>query len=253
MSPMTLRTEPSARWVRAYAGDAPIVDSRRSLLFWEERFPVPACAIPEEDVRLDLLTHSAAPERWHPFFGPHGPVSAVWDLRIGDLFIPAVAWRRDDPALAGHVVLTWLPGTLHWTEEDEPVFGHPRDPHKRVDALPSSRHVVVSLDGTVLAETNRPVTLFETGLPTRYYFPPEDVRFDELTAVEHVTGCPYKGIADRYWSRPGLDNFAWSYREPTPAVGRIKDRVAFYNELVDITVDGVLEPRPQSPFSTDRP
>lgn len=250
---MTLRTEPCARWVRAYAGDTLIVDTRQPLLFWEGPVPVPNYAIPEGDVRLDLLTASAAPERWHPFFGPHGPVSDVWDVTAGDTTIPAVAWRRDDPAFDGHVVVTWLPGTLRWTEEDDTVFGHPRDPYHRVDALPSSRHVVVSLDGTVLAETSRPVVLFETSLPTRYYFPREDVRLGELTEVDHVTVCPYKGTADRYWSRPGLDNIAWSYRGPTPAVGAIKDHIAFYNEFVDTTVDGVLEPRPVSPFSSDRP
>lgn len=253
---MPLRTMPSERWVRGYARNAQIVDSHRPLLFWEKGFPVPNYAIPEDDVRLDLLSGGRAPERWHPFFGPHGAVTDVWDLppaMPGDRTIRAVAWRRDDPALAGHVVLSWLPGTLRWTEEDDPVFAHPRDPYKRVDALPSSRHVVVSVDGTVLADTRHPVVLFETDLPTRYYIPAEDVRLDQLTEVEHVTACPYKGVADRYWSRPGLDHLAWSYRQPTPAVGAIKDRVAFYNEVVDTTVDGVLEPRPHSPFSDDRP
>lgn len=250
---MTLRTEPSERWVRGTAGDVLLVESRRPLLFWEDRFPVPNYAFPEVEVRLDLLTPSAAPQRWHPFFGPHGPVTQVWDFDSDDVHLPAVAWRRDDPALDGYVVLTWLPDTVRWTEEDEVVFGHPRDPHKRVDALQSSRHVVVSLDGTVLADTRRPVVLFETDLPTRYYIPRADVRFDQLTAVEHVTVCPYKGVADGYWNHGDLANVAWSYSAPTPAVGAIAGHIAFYNEFVDIRVDDVPQPRPVSPFSSGRP
>lgn len=249
-----MRTEHSERWVRGYAGHTLVADTRRPLLFWEDGFPVPGYAVPDADVRLDLLTPAPPPARWHPFFGPHGPVSEVWDLVADGSTLRAVAWRRDDPALAGHVVLSWLPdGGLRWTEEDEPVVAHPRDPHKRVDALPSSRHVVVSVGGTVVADTHHPVLLFETGVPTRHYLPPEDVRLDLLTEVAHSTVCPYKGTADRYWSLPGLARIAWSYTDPAPAVGAVAGRIAFYDEFVDTAVDGVLRPRPQSPFSAGRP
>ena len=114
---------------------------------------------------------------------------------------PRAAWRRDDPALADRIVLSWQPGLLdRWLEEDEEVGGHPRDPYHRVEVLNSSRHVVVSLDGVTLAESRRPVLLFETSLPTRYYLPEEDVNAEALEPSRAHSFCPYKGKADRYWS-----------------------------------------------------
>lgn len=102
----------------------------------------------------------------------------------------------------------------------------------------------------------RPVLLFETGLPTRYYIPREDVRLDLFVPSDLRTGCPYKGTA-AYWSwRDGGDDPAhlvWSYPEPLPAVGAVKDLLAFYNEAVDITVDGERLERPVTPFTSTRP
>jgi uncharacterized protein (DUF427 family) len=248
-----MRTEPIDKWVRALVDDTVVVDSRRPLLFWEEDFPVPGYAFVPEDVRTDLLTPNPA-EPTGPFFHrPHGPVAEFYDLAVGDRVLPQVAWRRDDPALADRIVFSWgRPGIDRWLEEDEEVHSHPRDPHHRVEVLQSSRHVVVSLDGTVLADSHRPVLLFETGLPTRFYLPVEDVVTDALEPAETRSRCPYKGVAERYWSvagRPDAKNVAWSYPEPLPAVDKIAGRIAFYNELVDLTVDGELQPRPESPFS----
>jgi uncharacterized protein (DUF427 family) len=253
---MAVRTERSDKWVRGYVDDVAVVDSRDAVLFWEEEFPVPAYAFPREDVRTDLLSEAREepPGEWS-FFSPQGPVAQWYDLTVGDRRIPHAAWVRDTPELADHLVLSWQPGLLRWLEEDEEVAGHPRDPHKRVEAIASSRHVVVELDGVRLAESTRPVLLFETGLPTRYYLPPEDVELGALEPTANTSLCPYKGVADRYWSVPGRPdavNLAWSYSEPFPAVGEVAGLVAFYNELVDITVDGVPQPRPRSLFSAPR-
>ena len=95
--------------------------------------------------------------------------------------------------------------------------------------------------------------LFETGLPTRYYVRQEDLVSPDLRPADHQTMCPYKGIADRYWSLPTAENIAWSYTDPVPAVQNIAGRVAFYNEFVDLVVDGVAQPRPTTPFSVGRP
>lgn len=250
-----MRTEPSEKWVRAFVGDTVVVDTRRPLLFWEDGFPVPNYAFEPADVRTDLLVSSEAapPSDRFDFFGPQGPVSQSYDLVVGERTVPRAAWRRDDPALADKIVFSWRPGLVdRWLEEDEVVGGHPRDPHHRVDALASSRHVVVSLDGVTLAETARPVLLFETGLPTRYYIPSDDLVASALEPGKARSHCPYKGNADRYWSvrdRPGASDIAWSYADPFPAVAKIAGRVAFYNELVDLTVDGVRLERPVSPFS----
>ncbi|MQW77786.1 DUF427 domain-containing protein [Nocardioides sp. dk4132] len=251
---MTVRTEPIDKWVRAYLDDQVVVDSRQPLLFWEDRFPVPGYAFPRHHVRTDVLRPASdEPRGKHPFFGPHGPVSQWYDVVLGDRTVPHAAWVRDDPALADLLILSWQPGVLdRWTEEDETVLMHPRDPHKRVEALASSRHVLVELDGVRLAESSRPVLLLETGLPTRYYLPREDVALDALEPTPTRSICPYKGTTDSYWSLPrhtAATDVAWCYADPLPAVEKIAGRIAFYNERVDLTVDGITQQRPTTPFS----
>ncbi len=250
----SVRTEPIDKWVRAYVDGVVVVDSREPLLFWEEGFPVPSYAFPRRDVRTDLLTPAEEEPPTQPwFFLPQGPCSAWYDLTVGERRIPHAAWVRDVPELRDLLVLTWKHRALdRWTEEDETVAGHPRDPHKRVEAIPSSRHVLVERDGVLLADSNRPVLLFETDLPTRFYLPREDVNLDVLEATSNRSHCPYKGIADGYWSivgQPDATDIAWSYSRPKPAVGQVAGHISFYNELVDITLDGVRQPRPVSPFS----
>ncbi len=139
-----------------------------------------------------------------------------------------------------------------WFEEDEEVFVHPRNPYVRVDALRSSRTVRVELEGTVLAESSAPVMVFETGLPTRYYFDRMGVDFNRLVASETETACPYKGRTSGYWSvrigeRVEAD-LAWAYDFPTRQLAPIAGLVAFYNEKVDISIDGEPLPRPKTHF-----
>ncbi|CAM5744330.1 hypothetical protein SALBM311S_01341 [Streptomyces alboniger] len=94
--------------------------------------------------------------------------------------------------------------------------------------------------------------LYETGLPTRYYIPREDVRLDLFEPTDHSTGCPYKGTA-RYWTWNGPGdvprNIVWSYPDPLPPVAAVQGLLAFYNEAVDITVDGEHRTRPVTPFT----
>lgn len=244
----------SDKWVRAFVGDTAVVDSRAPLLFYEDVFPIPTYAFGRDDVRLDLLRPAADPPPVEPFFFlPKGPAKEWYDIEVDDRVVHHAAWVRDDPALDDRIVFSWQPGALdRWMEEEEEVFGHPRDPHKRVEAIASSRHVTVALDGVELADSRRPVLLFETDLPTRYYFPREDVRFEALEPSANHSMCPYKGRAEEYWSMPGRPdtaNLAWSYADPFPAVAKVAGRVAFYSELVDITLDGVPQPRPVSVFS----
>ena len=251
---MPVRTEPCDKWVRGYVDDVAVVDSHEPVLFWDERFPIPAYAFPRRDVRTDLLTPSQDDPPTEPFFFlPKGPVSQWFDVVVGERRVPHAAWVRDVPELRELLVLSWQPGVLdRWMEEEEPVAGHPRDPHKRVEAIASSRHVVVEREGVRLADSTRPVLLFETDLPTRYYLPSEDVDHTALEPTSNHSLCPYKGVADHYWSvagQPDASNIAWSYSTPMPAVGKVAGLIAFYNELVDITVDGSRQPRPESVFS----
>lgn len=135
-----------------------------------------------------------------------------------------------------------------WFEEDEQVLVHPRDPYTRVDALRSTRHIEVRLDGTLLAESTSPALVFETGLPTRYYLNRTDVDLAHLSASDTVTQCPHKGTTSGYWSagvggttRPDI---AWAYDFPTRQLLPIAGLIAFYNEKVDVVIDGRAAPRP---------
>jgi uncharacterized protein (DUF427 family) len=118
--------------------------------------------------------------------------------------------------------------------------------------LASTRYVRVEIAGETVADTQRPFLLFETGLPTRYYIPREDVRMDLLEPTDQTSRCPYKGIA-RYWSaRVGdktLKNAVWCYPDPIPENPKIKDLLCFFNERVDLYVDGELQERPLTPWS----
>jgi uncharacterized protein (DUF427 family) len=250
-----MRTETLDKRVRGFVGDTAVIDSRAPLLFFESSFPVPAYAFADEDVRLDLLRPSDEPPSNVPFFyGPKGAVAQWYDLHVEGRVLQHAAWRRDDPAISDRIILTWQPGVLdRWMEEEEVVVEHPRDPHKRVEAIASSRHIEISLDGVTLADTTRPVLLFETHLPTRFYVPRSDVRFDALEPSGNRSRCPYKGSAEEYWSvrdRTDAEHVAWSYADPKPAVGKVAGMVSFYNEMVDVTVDGVLQERPVTVFSS---
>src|SRR5882757_9220689 len=239
-TPEGLLWEPGERWVRGRKGDLTVVDSRHPVLVWEPALPVPTYAFPREEVREDLLRPAKNPRT-----GTHTGSRIFYDLKVDGELVEDAAWTFPGDDLAGHIAFEWFQrngrGLDHWYEEEEEIFIHPRDPHKRVDALPSSRHVRVEIDGTIVADTRRPVLLFETGLPVRYYVPREDVRLDLLVPTDHSTGCPYKGTAE-YWSwRGDADvpaNLVWSYPDPLPAVATVTGLLAFYNEAVDITVDG---------------
>lgn len=250
-TPEGLLWEPGERWVRGRKGDVTVVDSRHPVLVWEPGVPVPLYAFPHSDVRQDLLRPAA-----NPPIGAHTGSRIFYDLDLDGELLENAAWTFPAADLAGYIAFEWFRrsgrGLDHWYEEEEEIFIHPRDPHKRVDAIRSSRHVQVSVGGTVVADTRRPVLLFETGLPTRYYVPREDVRLDLLEPTDHHTGCPYKGTA-AYWSlRAEAEvppNLVWSYPDPLPAVAPVKDLLAFYNEEVDITVDGEPLERPVTHFS----
>lgn len=148
--------------------------------------------------------------------------------------------------LKGLVTFSWEP-PLEWYEEDERVHAHARDPYHRVDTVRASRRVEVFAGGERIAHSVRPVALYETSLPVRWYLPFADVRTEALTASETVSYCPYKGQA-RYWSHPAVPDVAWSYPDPVPENPKIAGLLCFYNERVDLVVDGVPQERPDSPF-----
>ncbi len=235
----TTRIEPSERWVRAQVGGKFVVDSKRPILVWEHEY-YPTYFFPQKDVRMDLMGEPIQTKS-----------RTFWNLTVDGRTVERAAYARNLPELAGYVTLYWNKMD-HWFEEAEEVFVHARDPHKRVDTILSTRHVRVEIDGVTVADSKRPSLLFETHLPTRYYLPAEDVRMDLLTPSETHTSCPYKGVAS-YWEvtvgGKEYKDIVWSYPDPIPEAPKIKDLLCFYNEKVDIYVDGVLQERPVSPFS----
>ncbi len=240
--------EQSPRRVRAYFDNQVLVDSEKVLLVFETKRP-PVYWFPIEDVRMDLLAPKGAAA---------GSASGTrrWSSNTGARVEENLAWDYLEPAgdlapLEGHIAFYWN-AVDRWFEEDEEVFVHPRDPYTRVDTVHSSRHVRVEVDGHVVADTNRPVLLYETGLPTRYYIPQLDARMALLEATPNVTHCPYKGTASYWTLRVGgrtYKDFVWAYPRPIPEIPKIENLLCFYNEKVDLYVDGVKQERPVSPFS----
>ena len=240
--------ELSPRRVRTFFDNQLLADSERVLLVYETRRP-PVYWFPTADVRMELLAAKEAPP---------GSSSATvhWRSNTGGRAADNLAWSYASPTgdlapLEGHIAFYWN-AVDAWYEEDEQVYVHPRDPYTRVDTVHSSRKVRVEVDGRVIAETSRPVLLYETGLPTRYYIPKLDVRMNLLEPTSTVTHCPYKGNAS-YWTlrvaRKTYEDFVWAYPRPIPEIPKIENLLCFYNEKVDLYVDGVLQERPVSPFS----
>ena len=238
--------EPSERWVRARLCGETVADSRRPVLL-RQYGPgrLPAYFFPADSVRTDLLAEPVERDGLRR-----------WTVRAGGREAPGAAWAHIEPpagleALAGHITFDW-DAMDEWLEEEEAIHVHARDPHKRVDVLASSRHVEVAVGGEVVADSRRPHLLFETHLPVRYYLSREDVRMDLLEPSEHVSRCPYKGRAT-YWSvRAGgelHEALAWTYEEPIPEQPKILGLVAFFNERVDLRVDGEALERPLTPWS----
>jgi uncharacterized protein (DUF427 family) len=241
-----LRYEPTEKRVRAVLGDRTVVDSTRAVLVWEPRRVVAAYAVPAGDVHAELapVESQAADDR--PILDPRVPFAAhstagqSFDVVVGDSTLAAAAFTPEDPALHGHVVLDFFAFDT-WYEEDEALVGHPRDPYHRVDVRRSSRQVRIELDGRVLAESSSPSLVFETNLPTRFYLPREDVKV-ELRPSDLHTYCAYKGKAS-YWSIDGEEDLVWGYEAPLPDAAGLEGRVAFYDDRVDVIVDGVPRPR----------
>jgi uncharacterized protein (DUF427 family) len=242
-----LMIEPSNKRVRTYLHGQLVADTTRPLLVWEKPY-YPTYYLPVADVAAQLVGTGRTDRT------PRLGEVEVLDVVAGDAAAPAAAGRLLDPPdarLRETVRLEWS-AMSQWLEEDEPVYVHPRDPYTRIDILASSRHVRIELDQLVLAESGKPTILFETGLPPRLYLPPADVRLDLLRPTERRTGCPYKGTAS-YWTveingKPYAD-LVWSYPTPLPESQKIAGLLCFYDERVDLYLDGQRQERPRTPFS----
>jgi uncharacterized protein (DUF427 family) len=235
---------PSPKRVRAvFAGEA-VADSRRAVLLHETGL-APVWYFPLEDVGTDLLTPTD-----HSTTCPFKGQASYWSITVGDRTADNAVWGYPEPLegappLAGHVAF-YGDAVDAWFEEDEQVIGHPRDPYHRIDVRRGSQHVQVRVDDVVVAETTSPRLLFETGLPTRYYLPEDDLRTELLAASATTTVCPYKGVASyRSFAAPDgttHDDVAWSYPDPLPDAVPVARHWCFLGEGVETEVDGQALP-----------
>jgi uncharacterized protein (DUF427 family) len=237
------QVEPVPRRIRATLGGRVVLDTTRAVYLWE--WPhYPQYYVPLADVADGVLVDTGETEQHERGTARVHTVGGGSDAGRARVY--------DAGLVAGRVRFDW-DAMDSWFEEDEEVFVHPRNPYNRVDAIRSGRLVQVSVDGVVLAESTSTVMVFETGLPTRYYFPRTAVNFEHLVPSDTETACPYKGRTSDYWSstagsrlRPDL---AWSYQFPTAALLPIAGLVAFYNERVDLSIDGESLERVRTHFS----
>lgn len=242
-----IKIENSRKRVRAFLAGRAVVDTPQPVLVWEKPY-YPTYYLPVGDMRAKL---DANGEVSH---SPSRGDATVYDVVIDGQVAKAAALRYHDSPIAelrDLIRLEWQ-AMDEWFEEDEPVYVHPRDPYSRVDILASTRHVVVEVDGERVADSRQPRILFETGLPPRYYVPLTDVRMDLLRPSDTQTMCPYKGTAS-YWNIAIGDvehhDLVWTYRAPFAESQKIAGLACFYNEKLDIYLDGELQERPKTPFS----
>ena len=229
-----IRFEPTARRIRVALNGEVVADTTRAMLMLESKH-LPVYYLPLDDIRQDALARTA-----HHSHCPFKGDAVYWTVTVGDRSAENALWAYPDPFieapdLRGYAAFYW-DRMGAWFEEDEEVFGHPRDPYHRVDAIPSRRPVEVVLAGETIATARNSVLVFETGLRTRYYLPRAAVRGDILVPSDTKSYCPYKGRASYHSVRLGDRTFrdlVWFYPAPTSACAAIADLVCFYDEKVD--------------------
>lgn len=237
LQPHTLYFEDFPRRVRAVFNGEVVADSERAKMLHETGH-LPLYYFPEEDVNREFLEKTD-----HTTHCPFKGDAAYWSIKAGDREAENAVWGYPEPLeqspwLAGYVSI-YFDAMDRWLEEDEEVTVHPHDPYHRVDVRESSRPVKVTVDGEVVAETERPRILFETGLPPRYYIPPEDVNAGLLTESDTHTHCPYKGTASYHSVEANgktVEDAAFFYPEPLPEAEKVEGYLCFLGEGVETEV-----------------
>jgi uncharacterized protein (DUF427 family) len=233
-------TEDTPRRVRVLFGGQYIVDTQKAKLVWENEY-YPSYYFRFPDVPEKYLRNPK-----------QGATSTTYDLVVAEHTAEGAVTVHNDGNFKDLVKIAFDKVDA-WLEEDEEIHIHPKDPYKRIDIRQSSRHVRVEIDGVEVANTTKPRLLYETGLPVRTYIPKADVRLELLSHSKLTTGCPYKGTANYYDvnlpSGKKKNDLAWWYRTAYPESTDIKGFIAFYDEKVDVFVDGKRVERPKSPFS----
>ncbi|KZV61645.1 DUF427-domain-containing protein [Peniophora sp. CONT] len=227
------------RRVRVLFGGQYVADAPQPKLVWEHSW-YPLYYFPKDTISHEYLKNASQSSNG----------KSTYDLVVGDKKAEGAVTVFNEGDFAGYVKINFSSADA-WFEEDQRVYFHPKDPYKRVLVLPSSKHIRVEVDGVEVANTKSSQRLYETALPIRTYIPLKDVRVDLLTDASLVTSCPYKGDANYYdinlpsGKKEGL---VWWYKHPTLESAPVAGHVAFYDEKVDVWVDGVKQERPKTHF-----
>ncbi|KIK66694.1 hypothetical protein GYMLUDRAFT_37839 [Collybiopsis luxurians FD-317 M1] len=231
--------------VRALFGGALIIDTRKAKLVWEHKY-YPQYYFPISELPKKYIDEGSKQVTSEGL--------TKYDIVVGDRRAKEAltVFGESDGDLAGLFKIVFDSMDM-WYEEDEQVFVHPKDPYKRVDVLQSSRHVRVEVHGVEVANTNKPRFLYETGLPVRTYIPQTDCRVDFLVPSDTTSACPYKGVANYYHVQTAPDKKAedavWWYRNANLECATINGFLAFYDERVDVWIDGEKQMRPRTHFA----
>jgi uncharacterized protein (DUF427 family) len=242
-----LYLEPFAPRIRGLVGEQTVLDSTSSWML-HEHGQLQVLYFPTADVRMDLLAPNGVRSR-----SPGKGEAAHYRLAVGDRIVEEAAWTFPDPEMDGlaGLIAFYFPTMQTWLQEDEPLVGHARNPYHRIDVFDTSRHVKVLVNDRPIAETARARVLYESGLPPRWYLPLDDVDRSLLESSPTRTTCAYKGHA-RYVSVRVDDqvesDLAWIYDEPLHDAARVAGYVCFWNERVDLEIDGEPVPRPVTDF-----
>jgi len=237
-----LYVEPLRRRMRVRFSGVWIADSEHVLLLFEPgRYPV--AYFPRTDISPEVLERNDHTTR-HPDLG----LTSWYTIRANGQHATRAAWQHLElPSYAGElderIAFAWRAMDAFY-EEDERILGHAADSYHRIDIRKASRNLVVRHQDRVVADTKRPLVLYESGFAPRWYVPRADIDESALTFVEHQTFCPYKGLCS-YYDIGEARLAAWSYREAYPEVGRISGLVSFEPDIVSVQLDSLplrLEP-----------
>jgi uncharacterized protein (DUF427 family) len=167
--------------------------------------------------------------------------TAWYTVSAGAQRKPRAAWQHTElpgyaGELKGRVAFAWRAMDAFY-EEDERIFGHAADAYHRIDIRQTSRHLLVRDGDRVIADTRRPLALYESGFAPRWYVPRDDVDQTALTAAEGQTFCPYKGLCS-YWDIGDARRAAWSYDDAWTDVSRISGLISFEPDKIEVHLDG---------------
>jgi uncharacterized protein (DUF427 family) len=230
-----LFAEPLRRRMRVRFGGTWIADSEDVvLLHVPGRYPV--AYFPLADITGGVLETSEHTIR-HRDLG----ATSWYTVRAGGHSKQRAAWQHTElpdyaGELKGRAAFAWRAMDAFY-EEDQRIVGHAADSYHRIDIRATSRHLVVRHDGQVIADTTRPLALYESGFAPRWYVPRADVNESALTAVEGQTFCPYKGLCS-YYDIGDAHQAAWSYLDAWPEVGRVAGFISFEPDKIDVSLDG---------------